>query len=106
MLSNVILDVLAATKRHVLSFRSESSGAYPPLPGKSESEKEKCSKFDVDKELNAIPALDLDLFQQKILNNRLAAKAAAAPGNPPVVMKRSMGPQGEGGSGPHQGPML
>jgi hypothetical protein len=27
-------------------------------------------KFDVEKELSAIPALDLDLFQQKILNNR------------------------------------
>ncbi len=53
-------------------------------------------KFDVDRELNAIPALNLDLFQQKILNNRIAARAAATA---PVVQKRP-GP-GESGPGHH-----
>ena len=71
-----------------------------PFPGKPEPEKDR-NKFDVDKELNAIPALDLDLFQQKILNNRMAAKAAAASGGlPPVVHKR--GPQGDVAGGPQQ----
>ena len=65
----------------------------------SQPEPEKSSipgKFDVDKELNAIPALNLDLFQQKILNNRIAARAAATA---PVVQKRA-GP-GESGPGHH-----
>ena len=65
-----------------------------PCPGKPEPEKDR-NKFDVDKELSAIPALNLDLFQQRMLNNRLAAKAAAMAagtgtggGGHPMVQKR------------------